>query len=234
MNATATTTFKTPFAVVDFAGRTLKVLGSKPAAVKFAEAQDADYVLSPAGKRVWINLSANIETTEATEATDTNTTEESDVPNLTLKRNKKAEKAAKAEATEATTEKAKKAPKAPREKAPIDPTTGRRIYKRATKRTSEDTEAITGRFELEVYGGIGETVYAQRPDATLRRALGIKWVELWELGITSQPVARRLLAELEAGTTTVAAIIEPLGLDAELEDEVEDEDEAQEDETDES
>jgi len=209
MNATATTTqFKTPFTVVDFAGRELKVLGSKPAAVKFATAQDADFVLSPTGGKVWINPAAKDQTTDTT-----NTTEENDMPSLTLKRGKKAETA---EATnEALEAKAPaKAKKAPREKAPVDPKTGRRIYKKATRRTTPDGEAITGRFELEVYGGIGETIYAQRPDATLRRALGIKWVELWALGIDNQPLARQLLAALEAGTTTVDEIIAPLGLEA--------------------
>jgi hypothetical protein len=187
--STKSTTFKTPFTVVDFAGRTLQVLGSKPAAVKYAVAQDADHVLSPAGKAVWTNPAATTEAPEVDDAADE------------MDRLVAAEKAA------------KKAAKPSRAKAPIDPATGRKIYTRATRRTSPDAEAITGRFELEVYGSVGETTYAQRADAALRRHLGIKWVELWDLGIKSQPVARRMLDDLQAGRLTVAEVVAPLGIE---------------------
>ena len=78
--------------------------------------------------------------------------------------------------------------------------------------TEQPASAITGKFELATYGGSGETLYSKRPDATLRVLLGIKWVELWDLGI-SQKKATALLKALDAGETTVAEILEPLGFE---------------------
>ena len=90
----------------------------------------------------------------------------------------------------------------------------KRVYKRATRATEQPATARTGKFDLATYGNDGETRYAQRPDAQLRLELGIKWVELWDLGVT-QRKATELLKQLAAGETTIEKILAPLDLDGE-------------------
>jgi len=108
-----------------------------------------------------------------------------------------------------------------------------RERKYATRATTENPNAVTGRFDLATYSkDAGETGYAKRPDAILRALLGIKWVELWDLGIT-QKVASNVLKEIESGELNLdsyrAECLAALELDEEGAEEG-DEEEVEEDE----
>jgi hypothetical protein len=81
----------------------------------------------------------------------------------------------------------------------------KRQYKFATRRNNQPETAVTGRFELLQYGPGSETKYAERPDATLRLELGIKWRELWALGYTQKKCTEALRA-VEKGETTIATL----------------------------
>ena len=95
--------------------------------------------------------------------------------------------------------------------------TQKRQYKFATRAAEPVVHKQGGRFALATYSKVdGETAYAQRPDAVVRAMLGIKWRELWSLGIT-QKVATQILADIESGTIKQRAFVkEQLALLAEL------------------
>jgi hypothetical protein len=92
----------------------------------------------------------------------------------------------------------------------------KRQYKRSPRATVQPESAVTGRFDLAEYGpGARGTTYAERPDAALRALLGVKWVELWDLGYTIKK-SRATLAAIEAGEIDADALraeaLEALGL----------------------
>ena len=99
----------------------------------------------------------------------------------------------------------KTAPKRTKKAAAKTEATEKRQYKFATRRVGQPDTAVTGRFELAQYGPGSETKYAERPDATLRLELGIKWRELWALGYT-QKRCTAALKDVAEGRTTIAAL----------------------------
>jgi hypothetical protein len=153
---TTTTTAKV-YTVVDFAGRTLKTVARKDTAIKYAVAQDAEFVLSPAGKVVW-------------------TTPNTVSPSLSVEPVVLAETGPVTVTVEDVT--------------PAAPATGKRVYKRAKRAPKIVIGELGGRFELEVYGGHGETGYAKKATSTLRHQIGCTWAELNELGLNSEKAAR--------------------------------------------
>jgi len=169
---------KTPFGVWSN-GEMITIKSRKDLAVKFAIAQDCDYVSNPAGQVVWTNPESDVQASKELETWVAETVAE-------------------------TEEKEQDSSMTITEEAPVTETAEPAVAvvktrNKATRATAQPASATSGRFLLATYDkSAGETGYAKRPDAILRSMLGIKWRELWALGFT-QKTATEVLAGIAAG-----------------------------------
>lgn len=168
---------KTPFTVFDFADRPMTVKSTKALAVKYAIAQDAEYVTSPSGSTVWANPNGKIrrdhETPTAKKA--------SGKPSTTTNKEDKD--------MTATTEAAEKAPKAKKEK-PEGGCSLRRLSSRAARSGAEICNAgkVEEGFSVDVFpAGSEEGTTFTAPSA--REAYGAALVYVKTLPVIAKAEA---------------------------------------------